>query len=665
MGRRRLLGESLLGEIAEDPIARGTVVTQLGAGSTAAQLNAALAAAALTASERNEKIVELGYGDFAWEAQILRPSYVYIKGQGSGTRCTATWTAGADDPDAGAMIKSVGTLDTATVNTTLTARAVKGQYTISVNSATGITANMFLNVNGNNGGDDMPAMSDGTSVVLSEIVQVASSYVSGTTIPLNAPLAQVHGTGVAVRRVIPVQGGGVCDMTLRGSQGGVTTAVGVLHRYAIRTKVSGIFGEGFSRAGIEMDAVHHYTSPCYWNWGNTNCWYFLSSTFHGDVSGFAGADGVARVHASGIPRGAFFMRRRNTNVRIHHGQLNCGAWGLFHAGGVHCKFEALHIRNMDLTQSDYDRWVNSGEHLNGGNIGVGLGSGPAPLTLAEFAFDCTYTDIIIEDLTAPGTAGWADSALYRARAWYFHDSRNVLGSNVHCVNSNAVSNVAGPLCSDSEGVLPGLMVKGHNHGWTMGNFYVDVKLTDYRYDGVNAGGGATGSFAFVFLYNPTGGRGLDCDGVHATNYNGNFLFVDASQAYDGNMEIKNLINDDGQWSYAQMGISDGTNFAKHDIGALDGAYTGTERRIKTPTAGQTSGLVSIIVGGTGKIIYCPLTAEVAFAKKESAALIEVGEGVEAAGANRRLRAATGAANCGVSQVRAQAAAETIIRIGRG
>lgn len=598
----------------------------------AAEINAVIIeAAAAAVTTGNQQTVQLLAGTYTLEAPIVGGSMVTLQGVGDTTHLVPTYTGGDDDM-ANNVIGAVGTIDTATLNTTLSAIAPKNSTSVSVASAGSIAAGDYILISGYNPpypDGDAIGESNGVDVILYEVVRVADSYAGGTTIDLAWPTIQHHGntlTSISVQAVTPVVKFNVLNLQILGSQNGVVTADGVMHQYAIDPRVEGITASGCTRAAIEQWGVKGLRSPNYYNLGGNNAWYLCTSIVDYDIWGFGGADNVDRVNANGIPRYPIELRFRCTSGKVRDGFLVCSYAGGYHGGCHMATFANIQIRNIEITQAIYDRMVAGGELLSNTLAVLGWGSGFGPLNLAEFAFDVQYSDMRAEDVRAPTGAPWSN-APYRAKVFYFHDIKGALITNVSAINKGDVVIVAGVVFSDIIGQVQNLTVEGYNWGLQTENVFNTLQIDNYIFEG-SAGVSPNANIPINFDHHDT-----SCDvrlkNVRTSNafscvrFGTSFTAIGAPE-----ITIENLFSDSGEWSYCIVGNNQtGGDFSVGDIVEIDQAYAGTEIRIITPNtavAGWERRLAIVATGlgggdpGQGFMMIAPLPQQRATANATGA-----------------------------------------------
>jgi hypothetical protein len=621
-----------------------------------AEINAAITAA----SSSLQTDVELSEGIFYIETPIVLKNGVHLVGQGRKTIIVPTYTGGADDPT-NCIIQCVGTLSTSLLNTTFSVDAVKGESSVTLTSAGSLVAGSYFVAEGVSGSEQ----GGPTGGTLGEISKVASSYVSGTTVPLAWAKYQTNDTsGITVKGVVPVVNAGVRDLTLLG---GTLTATGLYAKYAVDVYVDNVAAEGFSRGAIDVESCVGLKCYNFYNLGGSNSWFYLNTVCGFDIAHFNGKEDGTRVHASGLPRAQFYSKNRCTSGRVRDGVFTGGYAGVFHSGGVNLSFSNLLIRNQEITQAIYDRAVAGGEYQNGGKWALGFGSGHGPLALAEFAYGCSYRNIVTEDLVAPSVSPWNDSAPRRAMSFYIHDTVYIDGGDLKARHFNA-SPVCGFVFSDTDGTLQNIQAKGTAFGFTFENFNNYLHITGVRFDAVRATAG-NAPIPFYFNYDPSSAAGPRLRDVVATNA---FSFFDtgASQTFDYTFSIENLNTDGGQWQYVVMANNQsGTDFDVGDIVEIDSAHTGTDLRIVTPNTGGTDykTRLAVVVGvnddlNTGYCLIAPLPQNRATVKATSAA-VAYGDRMSYAATRRVVTAAGEAQPLGKALQRKANGAEGLILIG--
>jgi hypothetical protein len=633
----------------------------------AAEINRKIARLAAGASADHQETLLLLAGIHTLEAPIVAASHVILTGEGDDTILVPTFTGDADDPT-NAVILAVGEVDTDTLDTTLTAPALKGAMAVALTSAGSIAAGDHLVIEGFNGEDDE------LGGELEEVVEVAASYTSGLSIPLVWATYQHHsGEAVTVRAIAPVVGFRVRDLQIRGSIGdGVITACGIYAKQSLDLEFHGISASGCARAAIDVEGCSRWASSGFYNRGGSNAWYYLGSTSGFEVAGFNGSDRGDRIHPDGVPRFQIVMGRRCTDGRIHDGTLRHGNGGLFHGGGVNLSFNSIHIRDQEVTEASYARWIASGEQEHGGTVGLGFGSGASVIGQGfdEWAVGCQYADITVEDLRAPNVTGWNDVSPRRACAAYIHDSRRLTMTNIVCANWVNSNLVGGVIISDADGSLTNLTVKGMPIGIALANFEVGLRIRNYRFDG--ARGGSPVAPVPLYVNNDATGNGSFWIDNFFCSSAFSFVTFGPGFVYDARFTIRDLHTEQGRWAYAVVAYNaTGVAFTVGDIVEIDPTHTGTDLRVRTPdtNAADYGGRLAVVVSGlpddpgTGFIMIAPLPQEYA-SVTASAAAVAYGDRLAYA-ATRRAAASPGATQpIGVALARKSAGSEGLLLIGR-
>lgn len=637
-------------------------------GATAAIINTAITDLSAASTSYSKGTVKLDSGTYWLETAIVMKNNVRLHMEPD-TILIPTFTGSADDAD-NSVIKIVGTLDTSYLNTTVSANVVKGKYSFAVTSAGTLTAGKYVELRGRD--TTSSSHSDGPDVDYGEILLVDSSYTSGTTIPTAGPIYQGHDSGRTAKGVVPVVGAEVIGGVIRGSQGSVITAVGVQGKWAVDLLVDGLRADGMCRAAIGLNTCRKFTLSNFFSLGDNNCWFHILSCCDGDIYGFNGANDVARVRSTGIPRAHLFMRFRNVDVRVHDGTFTGGAMGgFFHGGGMGLVFNNILIRNQQCTTAIYDRWVASGEHGAGGTIGLGFGSGSGVLAQAEFAVGCTYSNITTTDLNVPNATPWSDAAPRQGCAAYIHDTKNFNLTNLSCTNWEETGQVGGVVFSDCSGAAQNITIKGHNYGISCQNVLDDVKVDRYYFDAARFASPNAGVPIFL-NYDPNSNRGIKFDGVHVFNA---FSFINFGGSFPGdkNFEIRDLIANYGQWDYVILGNNaTATAFTAGDIVEIDPDYTGstTILRIKSPNTGVAdyTGRLAVVCSGlpddagTGFLLIAPLPQNRA-SVKATTDLVSFGDRIAYAGTRRCAKSEGANQPLGISRSYKAAGAEDYIVIG--
>lgn len=644
----------------------------------AAVINDAIRAASLDFLARPRRwdlnVVKLrSLADYELETPIVLRTGVIVDCDGA--NIVSKFTGGADTVTNAAFVAD-GAIDTSKMNTTLTAVAPKNTNSIAVAAAGTIAAGDYILIQGRNppypDGDAL-LESSGTDVVLSEIVRVASSYAGGLTIPLAWPLRQHHAvTGITVRAITPVIGAGVRAARIWGSEGGVTTAVGVFGRYAMELEVSDLQASGLSRAAIDVVGVKGCDLRGYRNRGTNNAWLHATSVIGLKARDFDGYQGVDRVHPLGTPRYPILLRQRCTDVDLDDIHLTCTAAGMYITGGEHVHVEDLDVTDVSASTAVYDRMVVGGELQNGGALILGFGAGFGPLNIAEFGFDFTLGRLRCEDLRAPNEAAWTSGTPFRARAVLLHDMLGGHVGQISVVNRGVTDNdalVSGVTMSDYGGHIDSIFVAGYYYGLAFENFAADVVIDRYEFMG-NAG---TSPNATIPIY---------CNHQNPSAMTIHFREVSIGNAFsafrtgpdfagDFRFRIDLLSIDGNEWSDCMiLGNLTVTDFATGDVVEADAASTNnTYQSIKSPDTGDAAHerrLFAVASGedvtGSSYMLGNSLPARLATVMA-TAAEVNKGGVVEYAATRRAAQDAGAAHPIGRSLTYKAAGAEGLIRIG--
>lgn len=385
-------------------------VVSLDGSNRGAAINAAIVLANATyLATGRKRVVRLLAGDYALETAVTMLGGVHLLGAGSlHTRLTTTMAplvGRADDPT-NYLIGIRGALS-GSVSTTLTAHARPGTSKINVASAAGISAGTKLRIHGNNNvAADMPGMSDGGYVILTEVVEVAS--IAGTTLTLTRPLAQWHTSGLPVVSVTTIDNVAISGIDLACDGG--TIAVGIQCEYARNVTLEDIRGAGFSRALIErrLGCSESYASDIHSRGENNSILYNTTIMRFEDKRITSSPTGL-RSHPNGVPRGLLTYRSRCTEGKADFDLYN-GGCGLRLWGGIDLHFRGT-IHGMNCTGVT----ARDPERGDGDNIGAGVDCGASsigPTGLAEFGMGCSF-DIQLYNCLTSGIAAEC--------GWYHHD----------------------------------------------------------------------------------------------------------------------------------------------------------------------------------------------------------------------------------------------------
>lgn len=640
-----------------------------------ADLNAAIAeASAAAAVDGLQRVVYLPGGIYQL-GTILGASRVRLKGQAGRTILRTTATGGADVPTNAAILAD-GTINASKMSTTLTAAVPKNSTSIAVAAAGTIAAGDYILIEGHNDAgapQDGLTESDGTSVVLSEIVRVDASYVSGLTIPLAWPTRQHHGTNnITVRAITPVVDFEVCDLTIQGSTGGATTANGIFARYCVGFRASGIATSGCSRMAVDVLGCRDVRLEELHSKGTNNGWLMLTSVIGARVRTLTGDQGVARVHPSGYPRYPVLLRSRCTDCDIDDVHLTGVAAGMYVAGAKHTRIGDVDVTDVTASTAVYDRMVLSGEIQDTALLVLGFGTGYGPLALAEFAFDVTIESIRVEDVRAPNEAAWTNPAPFKAQAVYLHDVLNGHVGQISVINRGITGNThltSGVMISDYLGHIDSISVAGYVYGLAFANSQNHVVIDRYRY--VSGGGQSPGSTIPIYVDHSTpNNHTIHIREASFENASSGFR-TGPSFAGDFRFRIDHLVYDGVEWTDVIIGRNESaTSFTQADVVEMDATHQVNDFvRVVDPNTGVAAHerrLAAVVSGapndlGTGYMLVCPLPARLASVKATTAA-VNKGALIEYAATRRCAEDAAAAHPFGKSLTYKAAGAEGIIRV---
>lgn len=407
--------------------------------------------------------------------------------------------AGVSDPDdrTVSLIRIRGAAS-GTVNTTLSVTANQGDTSITLTNASGanaITAGVRLMFEGTNEADEWSTESD--SEVLIEHVQVDSSYVSGTTIPLTRKLAIQHATGKPVVSYSPNNGATLRGVELVVDTTAKTIPVGIEATNAINVRLERVTGRGFSRAVIDMVGCDAVTMREIVGRGDSNADVLLKSVHHCDIDRITHTGEHGRVHDEGVPRWVYNIDDHcvECSVTVIKSRKTAGGGAQFW-GGLNCTVEAIYAQDVDCTairnrNPDYADTVIIGSVFQGG---------PADLDIAVFGESNRVGAIECSAVTGPNL-GTLEFAVY------VHDQKAIkIGSiKVHNLGDSpqtAGSYLNGVLISDSDGSINSIECRGCRVGLMTQNALDNLKIDTVIIDG-SAGEGASGSIGI--LYDHKGG----------------------------------------------------------------------------------------------------------------------------------------------------------------
>ncbi len=611
---------------------------------------------ALLAAGHSVRLQNASYGTYQLEAAIIVPSGGRLICEDGVARLTPSFAGSGADTATNALVKIQGTTSSATINTTLSARAVRGAKTITVASASGIAANQWLRIQGNNTqAGDATGMSDGANVILTEIVQVAS--VAGSVLTLTAATSQHHNSGIAVIGCTPVD-----DVQIEGVElyhPGGTIANGILCDYGHRIDLRRIAGQGFSRALIELRlGCKRFDIDRVVSNGENNAVVLLDSSVDGDVGNVTTAEDGLREHASGIPRAAITMVERCSDIKVHDCRLVRVPIGVRHWGGTNIDYDNIVIRDTDTTQVLARDTIVLGSHC-----GAGVDSGANQLGYESFAWGVSYNNIHVED---------ARSGTNTAQvAWYFHDEYQVSLANCSIAYRGVAADGeyhGGLMLKDCSGSIEAITLRGC---WpaleTVGSN--DVTIGRLEIDGSMGDGTVTAAY---IKFNHGGGAGTS-PRIRDVLFNNTTNFVrfvgDFVSTPDWKLRIEKYAASVGEMHGALLAYNNtGVSFSVGDIVELDPASPAGLLYVKT-ASGPNPRCAVVVVGapsdpGTGFIMVAPLPTDRVCAVTCSSAAVAIGDYLEVNASRRGVTQATPSFSCFGRALTAKAGgAEGVVLVG--
>ena len=473
-------------QVATVRLKTGDVLDSPTAADDTGRLNTIFAAAATAGTQ-----VRLQRGaTYRVGSDLLIPSNLDLDGQGATITTHSSWTNGGDADDrTDCMLRARGVV-TGTVNTTLNGTKPAHSPSLIVSSATGIAAGMYMLLSGSYSG--APPTGDSYSGAVVEIVQVDSSYTSGTTIPLVSPTRLHHATGCAVQSITPITN--VTIRNLRLSSGSKTIPAGIELTNAIGVTLEHIETTGFTRADVDMYAAHEVTIDSHVMRGNSNGGLRASASHNVHASRIRWTGENGRQHASGITRHVVMIDTMSTHVQVHGLTIRRAAGGARIWGGHMCGVDGFDMMDIDGTQIISD--APSTERVTGdpgSSIGIAFDGGCGPInTNTAFGHGCFFKNGTIRNVRQSATAS---TYFHFAISWHDHYEAELSGIQL-IQTGNHDSSVGGVFLCDSSGPVRTLNVKGYGHALETRNTVHDLLLAGIRLDA--SANNANGQYAIVF-----------------------------------------------------------------------------------------------------------------------------------------------------------------------
>jgi hypothetical protein len=568
----------------------------------AADINAAIARQAAAYDGTVKKEVLLLPGVHELEAPITMMTGVVLRGYGDRTALDVVYTGSGADTSTNALIRIEGA-NTAQGATTLSSVAPKGDTVLDVTSATGYTEGGYAIIWGNNAGGDGYLCSDGTDIILYEVVKIAS--ISGTALTLASPTIQHHASGVSIRPYTPVRDVAVEDLSLY-CDGETSIAVGIHARGVLGLDIRNVSGGGFSRAMIECNhGTRRFNATKLHSRGAVNSIVLMDSAHSGRVLEVTTDPNGDRYHANGIPRGLITCRNRCTGIQIHDCTLERGVVGIRLWGGFHIQVSNVRIRDMDASRAI----TQDTTEITGGKCGAGIDTGARPTSapsIAEFGQDWTFSNVTVEDITCTGNIV----------SWYFHDAYFIKMVDCAIVNrglSPSTSGMTGMHVSDVyQAEIVNLALVGVSYGIYTENAPYDINFRGVTYN-TQAGQGAIAAI-FLYLDHSAGAGGSRMRFTDARVINANaMLRFGGSYSTDVTVELRNYYDEalGGTVDFAHIAYNGtGGAFSPGDVVVYDTSSTATRRDLLGASTAAPNCAV-VVAGssgdiGTGNIWVAPL-----------------------------------------------------------
>lgn len=546
--------------------------------------------------------VTLEAGTYQIEAPILLASNVELRGSGEGTVLVPTFSGAVDDPT-NAAIKVLGALDPATMNTTLAVLMLRGARQMTVAAAGTIATSKWVVVRGHNSVAE--GSTDGANVITEEMYQV--SGVAGAVLSLYGQSAQPHaasaggGDTITAQAVLPVVNAAVTNLRIACT---TDVAVGIYGRYAQDCRIENVAASGLTRRAIELVGVKGFHLLGITCLGNNNGIWLLETCCEcivKDTRCRHGAD--KRINAHGSPKFSCWYRFRCADLLIDGIHIRNMTLGVAHWGGYQCT-----ISNVEVTACypvpGYVAIVAAGEGQDGGRMGVALNGGAGPIPLAEFAWGCTFDNII-------GSNAYDDTYQdYRFCYFYVHDCYDSVWSNLEAQQIGAIDYIHGMRASDAGGFIRGFLSRGVPFTFWTENQGFDGEVSELKIDG--RGAAAVTSPWLRFEHTGFGGLRLIFRHVHfrgsesgQIRFGGSF----GSSPDDTNIFFYDFFNGNtGQWAdCARVVFNNGSAMSYGDVVEIDGTNSTTGRIWVQPAAGTTKNPCVVIGGspldvGTGYLV---------------------------------------------------------------
>jgi hypothetical protein len=466
--------------------------------------------------ERRKRRVRIGAGVLRIAATVQLRSGVVLEGAGSGVTVImphASWcpdiTLVADKTNA--LVAGLGTVDMATMDTTLTTALTPGgvpyygagSRELSVASLGTLEAGDYFAVAGHETGDgQQPGGSNGSAVDCYEVLR-AETVTQPDRIALSWPTKQHHGTtngGVGtpltVRAVSPLLACEIAGITFDG--GDCFIAIGIRLERAIDIAVEDCSFAWFTSHALDAMGCTDVTLDGIRLDGGCNGGLNLDSVIDCRVTNFSTSTDGPRHHTQGWIGSAIRFLGYSTACAVDNFTIRHMCSGI----KLEC-FRDLSITNGTIDDIDIrpKMAMDSEEH-----VGIAIDMGVINLNYANWAGPLTMANLLVTNCRAdPAHAVIGDVA--QTFSVWLHDVIGINASNITVENTGVSPHTTidddddywmpGVGAQDCGGVVTGLRIKGC--AYAFGYFSsLGLKISDFEIM-VGPGGGGTNPTVGLWL----------------------------------------------------------------------------------------------------------------------------------------------------------------------
>lgn len=446
-------------------------------------------------------VVRLTESEYRISSKLVMQSNVALVGTESGgtqlLRAASWLPSGADDPT-NCMVQVAGAVVGGGFSSTLSARANRGDTTLTITTTAGMAVSRRYRLQGNNANDE--GMSEGANQLTTEIVEIASVD-SGTAVTLKWPCQVHHASGHTVVEVTTVS-----DVVLAGlrlSAEGGSHAAGVHVRMGERVRMFDLDVSGFSRAAIDCDhGAWDVQIDGVYSRGEVNSIVAMDSAHGFSVRGVRCSPSGLRYHAAGVARALLWVPNDCNAGKFTDCELRRGTQAIAIRSGHN-----IHVANTTVDDfvpdEGYTRQVAAGEHTGGSQFGIVTG-GANPSDYNARTQGVTMHRVSVGEC-------FTTNAAAEFYCFFLHDTYQGVFDGLRAQNTGKGNTSSGNLmrglrATDCGSTLANYVCKGYLRGLVLKGTTGLDKVLGYTYDFTAGTGNGEGGLEIDIAVAPSAFR---------------------------------------------------------------------------------------------------------------------------------------------------------------